>query len=302
MNNSRKTNIKVGITVVVGTVLLIWVLGWAKNFSFTDNYNLIKVKFNSTSGLSNGDIVTVNGVKSGYVESIKLIENLPFLELKVDKGIKLRKDSKFQIMMLDLMGGKKVEINPGISDEPLDYNIIHNGQFVGDIATAMATLSSVENDIITLIKEVRSAITQMNSSFLSEDFYKDVNSSLENMNILLLQTSNFVADNKGNLSQLISNTDTLVSKGNKLISANEIAIGKSIEHINKFLLNSNELVMRIDKLIEETQSKENNLGKALYDDMMIEDLKRTLNSTNELLKILLEQIKDDGINVDANIF
>jgi len=44
MNAQRKTEIKVGITAIVGIVLLVWIIGWAKNVSFIEknnNYNRV---------------------------------------------------------------------------------------------------------------------------------------------------------------------------------------------------------------------------------------------------------------------
>lgn len=302
MNKEKKTNIKVGITVVFGTLLLIWVLGWAKNFSFSDNYNLVSVKFNSTSGLSEGDIVTVNGVKSGYVESINLVDNFPILLLKVDKSVSLKADATFSIMMLDLMGGKKVEIYPGSEATEINFAETYSGEFVGDIATAMAALSSVENDVIMLVKEIRSAITKINANYLSNEFIGNVNKSLTNLNTLLTQTNKVIQANKGNVSELIKNADSLVQKGSDLLSSNENGIKDNLEDLNELLSNSNNLVKRIDELVIETESKKNNLGKMMYDENMMDELKSTLSSTNKLLIILLEQIKDDGIKVDANIF
>ena len=34
MKNERKTEIRVGLTVLVGILVFIWILGWAKNFLY----------------------------------------------------------------------------------------------------------------------------------------------------------------------------------------------------------------------------------------------------------------------------
>ena len=41
MRNEKKTEIKVGITVLAGIVLFIFVYGWAKNYSVSSDYNFI---------------------------------------------------------------------------------------------------------------------------------------------------------------------------------------------------------------------------------------------------------------------
>jgi hypothetical protein len=44
------------------------------------------------------------------------------------------------------------------------------------------------------------------------------------------------------------------------------------------------------------------LGRILYDENLLNDLKSTIEKTNKLLKIFTEQLEGEGLNVDANIF
>ena len=64
MKQQRKTEIKVGLTVLLGIIVFIWILSWAKNVSITSADVELKVKFEKSSGLEVGNIVSVNGVKS----------------------------------------------------------------------------------------------------------------------------------------------------------------------------------------------------------------------------------------------
>ncbi len=65
---------------------------------------------------------------------------------------------------------------------------------------------------------------------------------------------------------------------------------------------SDSLLSDLNSLTNETMNKENNVGKLLYDENIINDLKQTLKQVNELTSILIDQLKNDGINVDANVF
>jgi hypothetical protein len=40
----------------------------------------------------------------------------------------------------------------------------------------------------------------------------------------------------------------------------------------------------------------------MYDETVISDLKKTLKQVNDLAQLLYEQLKNDGVKVDANIF
>ncbi|MBU1098167.1 MAG: MCE family protein [Bacteroidetes bacterium] len=302
MNKEKKTEVKVGLMVILGIVLFLWILGWSKNFSLSEKYQYLNVEFNSVAGLSEGDVVAINGVKKGYVDEIKLTRNTAVAKLRIEKDITLYEDASFSVMMLDLMGGKKVEIHPGNSEKIIDVNILHKGQFLGDIASAMAALSGVQTDIIVLIKEVKDAVTNLNNSFLSENFVTEIRKNLKDLNSLVNTANSVIKNNESGISNLINNSNKLVSKGNDLLDKNETDITSSISSLKELLNKSKLLVTNIHQFAEEVRAQKNNVGKIIYDEQFLKDIKETLLQTNQLIKILLEQIQKDGINVDANIF
>ena len=71
MKDQRKTEIKVGITVLLGLIIFLWVLGWAKNWTVNSQRKEIIVEFSSVAGLEVGDPVTINGVRKGYDTAIR---------------------------------------------------------------------------------------------------------------------------------------------------------------------------------------------------------------------------------------
>ena len=116
MTSEKKTEIKVGITVFAALLLLAFIFGWAKNFNLNQNTKLLNVKFPTVAGLAIADMVSVNGVRKGLVNSISTDGNFAKVEIKFSEDVQLREDASFSIMMLDLMGGKKIE---RVSPRPL---------------------------------------------------------------------------------------------------------------------------------------------------------------------------------------
>ena len=110
MKNQKKTEIKVGVTVLVAIVVLLWVLGWAKNFNFNSNEKSLLISFTNIAGLLIGDVVSVQGIKEGHVQSIVNQNNNVIVEVILSENTNLKEDASFSIMMIDLMGGKKIEI------------------------------------------------------------------------------------------------------------------------------------------------------------------------------------------------
>jgi len=133
MKDQRKTELKVGIAVIVGLILFIWILTWAKNFSLSTTEKSILVSFKNVSGLEIGDEVSINGVKKGFVDDFKIEGDNVIVKLSLENDTPIKEDAVFRIAMLDLMGGKKVEISPGSSGKLLDYSQVQAGTFYADI-------------------------------------------------------------------------------------------------------------------------------------------------------------------------
>ena len=302
MKNNRKAEIKVGITVIVAILILLWLFGWAKNYNISGSQKELLIRFDNIAGLEIGDRVTINGIRRGSVESFLNDGNTVIVKTLMDGDAELKEDAQFTILMLDLMGGKKIEIIPGTSANPIDYSQIQNGYFSGDISTAMAMLSSVQGDLVDVIKEVKVSLNNMNEIIADEEFSGNVKTSVENINKLSLQLSALIESNKKDISGLISSSKNLTESANDLITENKEQIGETIKRLNEFINNSNTLVNKIDESISEIKNKENNLGKILYDENFLKGLTETLDQVKELTKLLKTQMEGDGINVDANIF
>ncbi len=301
MKDQRKTEIKVGVMFIAGIILFIWILGWAKNFSLASKEKSISVEFNDVSGLAVGDNVTVNGVLKGHVESISMKDNKVFVNLNLDNDVDLRKDAKFAISMTDLMGGKKIDIQPGISPEPIDYNQVQTGVFYGDVASVMSMLGSSQNDLLKIVKNVNVTLTSLNNYLTDQQINKDVKASLSNLTELTNKLNILVDENLSSIKVITSNSAALTDEAKTFIADNKSDMSQTIKEAAKVLKSTDSLVIKINGLTDEIKNKQNNVGKVLYDPKVYQNLTESLQQVNELTKIILKQLKEKGFKVDAKI-
>lgn len=302
MKDNRKSEIKVGLTVILALIVMVLIFSWTKNFSAYSNRIQLKIKFDSVAGVEKGDPVTINGLKKGFVDDIILSKTDVIVIAMMDKNIELYDNATFSVLMYDLMGGKKIEIFPGNSDTPLDINKTHSGTFAGDIATAMAMFSSVQGDLIAVIKDLRISLSNINELMADANFSENVKSSLTNLNKLAVSLNNLVDENKTRIKNLLDNGIELTSKGSEFIDKNSDKVTKFLETSNSTLENVNKLSEQVNKFLTETSNQENNLGTILYDKQIIDDLKISLKELKDLVKMFNEQLKGKGLKVDAYIF
>lgn len=302
MKDQRKSEIRVGITVLLGIIVFLWILGWAKNFSLTPTDNSVTVKFDNISGLEIGDAVTVNGLRKGFVEDIIIKNRGVVVTLKVDNKVLLKEDATFAVTMLDLMGGKKVEIDPGSSENELDYNQVHTGVFQADIPLVLSMLGSFQQDFSSTISDIKITLTSLNNYLTDKKLNEDIKSTMSNLSEVSQKLNVLIDENRTSLKQLTTNAAQLTEEAKTFLESNKEKMNTSLEDLQSLLKNSDNLITKLNKFTDELEAKQNNLGKIIYDENFYNDLSQSLKQLNELTKMIIEQLKDDGIKIDANIF
>jgi len=301
MKDQRKTEIRVGITVLLGIILILWVFGWAKNLSVNSSRKELLVEFNSVAGLELNDPVTINGVRKGFVDEIKIQGNLVNVLLILDGDVELKEDAKFYIMMLDLMGGKRIEVEPGSSAIEMNYSLIAKGKFLGDISTAMAAFGTVEIDLVDVIKDVKITLESLNKTLTDEKFNSDMRNALDNIVTLTNNLNKLINDNKKEINQLLVSGNKLADNLNEFITTNKDSIAQTIISLKQTMDHSKVLIDKVDLFIDNINQGENNLGKIINDPDLLNDLKTTIQQLKNLANLLLEQLQKEGIKVDASI-
>ena len=302
MKDQRKTEIKVGITVVVGILIFIWILGWAKNFQLASSEIELKILFSNVSGLQIGNDVTVNGIKKGFVKDYYIEQNNVIVIVSLYNTVDLRTDAVFKIEMTDLMGSKKIEIYPGQSTEALDITATQTGVFQSDLTGLMTSLGSMESDFKIIIEDIKKSLSSVNTYLMDDKIKADLKSTLSNMSEVSEKLNTMITQNQNDFREIVTNTKDITSETKEFLRTNSDNLNGSIMQLNSLLKKSDSLFTKMNYLADETISGNNNLGKILYNDSLMVNLSQTMQQVNELTKIILYQLQNDGFKVDADIF
>ncbi len=298
MKDQRKTDIRVGLTVIVSLLLLIWILGWAKNFSLNSNRTIVKVKFQNVAGLEIGDNVTVNGVRKGFVEDMMMKNDFILVKVSLDPDIDLRSNAVFSVMMLDLMGGKKVEILPGNASEKLNLKQVQTGSFSADVPSVMVMVGKLENQLPLMFNQVNQSLTSLNEYLADKNLQSDVKTTASNLVVISTQLKEVIAENRNQIKLLTSNSVQLTSEAKDFFEKNKESLHSTIVDVSALVKKTDSFITKLNEIIVETKEQKNAAGKLLYDDKLVADLKETLQNVKELIKILTDQLKNEGVNVD----
>ncbi|MCW9065001.1 MAG: MlaD family protein [Ignavibacteriaceae bacterium] len=302
MRNPRATEIKVGVTVLLGLLVFIWVLGWAKSFSLSSSDNLVNVKFTKVSGLEIGNNVTVNGVRKGHVKDFVIQGSHVIVTLSISDEIQLKQDAQFSLESTDLMGGRKIEVDPGNSDENLNLSEIQQGEYITDIAGVISLFSDIQDKITIIANESVKTLRGINSLLGDENFIQGLRTSVDNLNNLTSKLDRVLSENQQNIKEITENTKEITADTKVLLKENKENIELSLNNLNAVLLKSDSLITALNYLTQETAMGGNNLGKILYDDSLYYNLTGSIELLKTLSTVILEQLQTDGFKVDASIF
>lgn len=301
MKDSKKTNIKVGITVIVALLLFIWILGWAKRITLAGDTYTLKMRFNSVSGLENGDHITVNGVKKGKVTDITGKDGFVYVTGILPNEVKLKVDAKARVEMLDLMGGKKIEIHPGVDVQAFDLQEELEGRLATDIPGALQMVGNVEADLKTIIIDLKGLLEKISDNMSDEKLFASLRNAITNFESVSQKLDKILVLNEKEFSQIVKNTAVVTSKVNTLLDENSSTIKLTLQETEKLVKKMSDVSSKLDSFLEQIQNQKNNLGKLIYDEKVYKELENSLNRLNEITEILLGQMKTGGIKVDTKI-
>ena len=301
MSERKFSEIKVGIFVFIAAFLVLATLFWAKGFIVSKDQIDLKAYFKNVSGLNIGDPVTVNGVRKGKVQKFDLVGDSVLVELTLEKTVKIKTDYKIEIAMLELMAGKQVLINPGVSKDEIDYKQPLNGSTGTDITAMMKSANEITQDIKNLLKKFDNTTDELTETI------KDIKDIVGDKNMT------------GNLKTTMSNLNLASRNLNLLLSENRITfkdltgkVGKSIDNVNGILDESgpqvkstfkdiqvlttrvDSLITGINNIVNDLQTQKGSMGKFMYDDKFYENLNNSLKEIEKLTK----KIRQDGIKIN----
>ena len=309
MTKDEKTDIKVGITVLLGLAVLLAGIVWAKQWSFGGKAETARAIFATAGGLEPGDPVTINGVKSGTVKAIKVEQADVIVTMAFDKHVDLRKDASASISMLELMSGKKVELVPGQLPERLGDSALIPGEFSGDISSLVATVTKLSATIQAIVGGADTLIGSLNHLMRGDSMSIRINSTLDVAKSTLTTLSGtaervnrLIAENGPGLKRTVEQADAATRDLSQALQENRPGLrllidsgGKAVGEARAALAKANILAIKLDSLISGSGEKGTLFNKLMKDPAFSEKIDEMATS---LLK-LTEQLRLQGL--DANI-
>lgn len=311
MKDTRKNEIKVGVISFLAIVLFIIGISLGKDFKMSSSETIIKLRFPNSGGIQPSSPVVVNGVKRGYVKSIVNDRNTVVITAGIDNVDDFKRDVSAKITILEITGGKKIEISPGIVQDK--YTIDHEIEGVNsaDIADLVALVGDLGGDAKSFLKKFDNIAANLDKLVGNEKFTGDIQKIVNNTENITTELNDFINKNLNDLNITLKNIKTLTnditSAYNKyeprvdtltlqLVSAMSDA-KVLINNIKTSLAKVDNVVADVNDITGEIKTGKGLVGKMIYDKNFSKGL--DTNLTN-LFKFI-DMIQQHGININARL-
>lgn len=275
----------------------------AKGWHLGGVHNILHARFITAGGIETDDPVFIRGINHGKVTEINSQPGKDvIITMDIDQAEVLHKDATAMIMMLEVMSGKKVEIDDGKlgSFDPAKDTI--NGTFPGDISSLVAVLNTISGDLPAITRNMDTVLHNLTNFFDNGKFKDKVYSTLDDADETLKDLRTVLVENRGALKRTMDQADVLTRELNSTILSMRPGAQALLDSMRIFLRGAGRTLSGADTLLGSlnemmavSKDKKSFLYRLTSDKEMANRFDSLLTSGHKLI----EQIRLQG--VDANI-
>lgn len=297
----KTKSILIALSFIVALVLFIWGFNFLKGKSLLRNQLDFYAVYENSKGLLPGDLVTINGMNVGTVNSLKFHprqDGSVVVNFTINNEIAIPENTTANLAS-SLTGSVSIDLilgdsyNMALSGDTLTSGV-DNGT-MGMIAEAVIPLKNKLETLLTSLEELTTNLNDLLSTELKTNISRSASSlasSMDNIETISSDLKTLVDSEDGKLTMVVNNLET--------ITEDFSAVSDSLKRIDY-----NHLVLSLDNCLTEFNGllKGINNGEGSAGMLMKEDsLYNNINETVATLQSLLEEIKANPKKIKLSVF
>lgn len=311
MMTDRKKEIRVGIVALLSLIVLIAGITIGKGLIVGVSQTTLQFTFPSSGGIEIGAPIFINGVKRGSVLSIENANGGVAINGSIDEISDLHPDAQAEISMLEITGGKKIDIKPGIASGNLDIAKPIAGTISADATELIGMVGDLGADAAMTVKRLDSVLAQANSLLSDGIVIKQLRNTIKNADELMTTLNALMGDNKENMRNLIKDLGSLAKDAKSAVNNNEPKLRSILTKLDSLAGSGQRLMAKTDTalagvtdltnetkdMMKDIKTNGSFVNKLLYDKTTSKSIDTTLQRLNELLL----KIHEHGLNANIRL-
>ncbi len=300
MKDKNKT-ILIALSFIIAMILFVWGFNFLKGKSLLRNQLVFYSVYDNSQGLLAGDIVTINGMSVGTVNSLSFHPSRNgsiVVAFTIDNDLNIP-DNTIAKLSPSLMGSTSINLILGDSRDSAK---------TGDTLMAgydKGMLSLITEQILPLKSELENLLVSLNilavnvNGILDESLKNDIHTgvsdfavSMQNIKVLSSDIQKLVDSDDGKLTMVVDDLEN--------IAGNFSAVSDSLSMINYTgLVNSLEdCITEFNTMIDGINSGKGTAGQLVNND----SLYNNINNAVYTLQTILNEIKENPKKIKLSVF
>lgn len=286
--------LKIGVFVIVILVMSFFMINYLRGVDIFDKELELSARYSDLEGLTSSAPVFVKGFKAGKVLSVTYEPQSDdfIVTCSVLRDFMIPSDSRMIIYGVDIMGGKGIRIEPGVSDVMAsDGDFLQSSSepaLLDGIASGVGPLlekASVTMDSLTV------AVSSVNRLVSDEDIYAALD-HLESTLSSVRTLAGSLSERSPELNEFIDNLIVLSGSLNSIAGKADTAvagISDIVSSVDKDLLA--QAISSLEKILSNMNDPDGTVGKLMTDDSVYDSLEVLLNDIDSLVQKIQENPK-----------
>ena len=283
MEDEKRLELRVGLTIFIAAVVLIVGLLWFQGFEIGKRSYEINAVFPMVGGIDPGDEVNVNGVEKGEVKRVTLIGTEVHIKMAIYTDVEIPDDSQIVLQTIGIMGERVVSIILGSSERHLEPGSTLQGIYDPGMSEVLASFGNVMGDLSELTKDI-SAIAET----LTEG--EDLKRAVGNLAVITEDLKEVISRSAPQLEEGVGSFNKSAKRIDGLLERNEGKIDSVLATMDRASRGVPELIENISAVTESLrdvigllESDESTMGALMRDRQLLDRLERAITSLDELV-------------------
>lgn len=292
-----KTEIKVGLVGLGVLILLFFGIKFLKGIDIFNKEVNYYVLYKDVSGMHQSNYIYLNGMKVGYIKSIKALDNRAenfLVTISISSKVNMTKDSKIVLFNADMLGSKALRLELGQGELLHKGDTIKGEREVGMLDKLGTAITPMAENLDSILSATKSILNQQNRDNIQRTL-ANLESTSRKLNELSRQFDGLVDSEKSKIRNIIANTESITSNlkdnnerlSNIISRIDQITDTVAQANIGSTLSETSRTIERLNKVLGIIENGKGNLGLLIND----EGLYRNLNESAKKLDALIEDIK-----------
>lgn len=289
--------VKIGVFVVSVLVVSFFVINYLRGKDIFNKEIELVSRYDNVEGLVPSAPVFIKGYKAGKVAEVEYQPESDDFKVtcSVMKEFRIPSDSKMTIYAVDIMGGKGVKIDLGVSETlVVDGSELAPAKEAGLLDGLAAGVGPLLSKLGNTLDSLSVTVAGVNA-MLSESNQAAISNTIAHLERTMKSVNGIASTIDGKSAELVALVDNLASLSAKFSSIADKADG-AMTGVSSIVTKIDEsdiagLVSSFKNLLEKINDPDGTVGKLLVDGSVYDSVDELLNDVDSLIKKIEENPK-----------